>query len=60
VQIAFHEDLPLELHAMPPGGFRLAVVNGFDLRATLAASKRLKAYFLPTHRVSAIAAAPVL
>jgi hypothetical protein len=33
----FHEDLALELHAMPPGGFRLAVVNGFDLAAACSA-----------------------
>jgi hypothetical protein len=45
VQITFHEDRPPEQHAMPPGGFRLAIVNGFDLPATLAARERLKAYF---------------
>ena len=33
VQITFHEDRAPEEHAMPPGGFRLAIVNGFDLRA---------------------------
>jgi hypothetical protein len=47
VQITFHEDLPPERHSMPPGGFRLAVVNGFDRSATLAARERLKAFFLP-------------
>lgn len=31
VQITFHEDWPLEFHAMPPGGFRLAIINGYDL-----------------------------
>ena len=31
VQITFHEDLPPDRHSMPPGGFRLAVVNAFDL-----------------------------
>ena len=31
---------------MPPGGFRLAIVNGFDLRAAMAARERLKEYFL--------------
>jgi hypothetical protein len=30
---------------MPPGGFRLAIVNGFDLPAALAARERLRAYF---------------
>jgi hypothetical protein len=45
VQITFHENRAPESHAMPPGGFRLAIVNGFDLRAALAARERLKAYF---------------
>jgi hypothetical protein len=45
VQITFHEDRAPELHAMPPGGFRLAIVNGFDLPAALAARERLRAYF---------------
>ncbi len=42
IQITFHQDKPPEVHAMPPGGFRLAVVNcwdlnaGFELRETLA------------------------
>jgi hypothetical protein len=31
---------------MPPGGFRLAIVNGFDLDKTLAARARLKEFFL--------------
>jgi hypothetical protein len=45
VQITFHEDRAPEWHAMPPGGFRLAIVNGFDLPAALAARERLKAHF---------------
>jgi hypothetical protein len=45
VQITFHEDRPPEQHAMPPGGFRLAIVNGFDLHAALAARQRLREYF---------------
>jgi hypothetical protein len=45
VQITFHEDLPPERHSMPPGGFRLAVINGFDLATAFAARDRLKAYF---------------
>jgi hypothetical protein len=47
VQITFHEDWAPEAHAMPPGGFRLAIVNGFDLRAAMAARERLRQYFLP-------------
>ena len=46
VQITFHEDLPPERHSMPPGGFRLAVVNAVDLAAAFAARERLKAFFL--------------
>ena len=45
-QITFHEDWAPEQHAMPPGGFRLAIVNGFDLRAACAARERLKEHFL--------------
>jgi hypothetical protein len=47
MQITFHENLAPEQHAMPPGGFRLAIVNGFDLRAALAGRERLREYFLP-------------
>ncbi|HLN38383.1 MAG TPA: hypothetical protein VK337_11410 [Xanthobacteraceae bacterium] len=46
VQISFHENWEPERHAMPPGGFRLAIVNGFDLGKALAARERLKEYFL--------------
>jgi len=31
VQITFHADVPVEQHAMPPGGFRLAIINCRDL-----------------------------
>jgi len=47
VQITFHENRAPEGHAMPPGGFRLAIVNGFDLRAAMAGRERLREYFLP-------------
>jgi hypothetical protein len=46
VQITFHQDRAVDAHAMPPGGFRLAIVNGFDLPAALAARERLKEFFL--------------
>ncbi len=46
VQITFREDVAPERHAMPPGGFRLAIVNGFDLAAAFAARDRLRGYFL--------------
>jgi len=50
VQITFHEDRSPESHAMPPGGFRLAIVNGFDLSATLAARVRLEHHFRSQQR----------
>jgi hypothetical protein len=45
VQITFHADLPAEQHAMPPGGFRLAIVNGSDLNAGLQAREDLALAF---------------
>ncbi len=33
VQITFHPEKPPEQHSMPPGGFRLAIVNCWDLEA---------------------------
>jgi hypothetical protein len=55
VQITFHEDVPPERHAMPPGGFRLAIVNGFDLEAARAARDLLKFHFLPLTRPRSLA-----
>jgi hypothetical protein len=46
VQITFHADKPPHEHAMPPGGFRLAIVNCFDLAAGRRAREKLRAYFL--------------
>ncbi|HXD13316.1 MAG TPA: hypothetical protein VNU65_03990 [Xanthobacteraceae bacterium] len=45
VQITFREDWAPDRHAMPPGGFRLAIVNGVDLPGALAARERLKRHF---------------
>jgi hypothetical protein len=41
LQITFHESLPPQNHAMPPGGFRLAVINATELPAAMAARRRL-------------------
>jgi hypothetical protein len=46
VQITFHEDKHPALHAMPPGGFRLAIVNAHSLQAGMAARDLLRAALL--------------
>ena len=35
LQITFHEELPPGRHAMPPGGFRVAIVNCWDRAAAM-------------------------
>jgi hypothetical protein len=45
VQVTFHEDRRAAAHAMPPGGFRLAVVNCWDLAAGEQVRRRLAALF---------------
>ena len=46
VQITFHEGRPAAAHPMPPGGFRLAIVNCLDLEAGRAARATLAPAFL--------------
>ncbi len=46
VQITFHQDRDPESHAMPPGGFRLAIVNCFDLDVGRQAREMLREFFL--------------
>lgn len=45
VQITFHECLAPEKHAMPPGGFRVAIVNCWDLAAGNKARTLLRTHF---------------
>lgn len=45
LQVTFHELQADELHAMPPGGFRLGIINCTNLEAGLAARKELAACF---------------
>jgi hypothetical protein len=45
VQITFHADRPAAAHAMPPGGFRLAIVNCLELEAGRAALAPLAEFF---------------
>src|SRR5262245_12478960 len=46
VQITFHEDKDPSGLAMPPGGFRLAVVNAWSLAGGLAGREFLRMHFL--------------
>ena len=45
VQVTFHPELAPELHAMPPGGFRLAIINCWDLEVGLRAREDLALTF---------------
>jgi hypothetical protein len=45
LQITFHETKPGEEHPMPPGGFRLGIVNCWDLQAGFAARHELATLF---------------
>ena len=47
VQITFHEDKAPEHHAMPPGGFRLAIVNALSLEAGQVARETLRQVLVP-------------
>jgi hypothetical protein len=59
VQITFHDDRPPESHAMPPGGFRLAIVNSWDLQAGCAVRDRLAVLFWSAQRLGTTQAVPV-
>jgi hypothetical protein len=48
IQITFEDDKPPGSHAMPPGGFRLAIVNCWDLTAGKAVRRTLKGMFSPS------------
>ena len=51
VQITFHEDRPPSWHSMPPGGFRLAIVNSWDLETGIRARERLALNFWSTQQL---------
>jgi len=46
VQVTFHEDRAAEAHAMPPGGFRVALVNASDLDAGRRGRDSLREWFV--------------
>jgi hypothetical protein len=45
LQLTFHEARSLDDHPMPPGGFRLTIVNGTDLEACFEARRLLARHF---------------
>jgi hypothetical protein len=49
IQITFHEDWEPDRHAMPPGGFRLAIVNCHDLDIGRAVRERLRQALMQPH-----------
>jgi hypothetical protein len=51
IQITFHEDRPPSAHSMPPGGFRLAIVNCWDRQAGIAVRERLALSFWSTQQL---------
>ncbi|MBZ8132102.1 hypothetical protein [Afifella sp. IM 167] len=51
VQVTFHEDRPPSWHSMPPGGFRLAIVNTWDLEAGRRAREKLALSFWSTQQL---------
>jgi hypothetical protein len=53
IQITFHEDHEPESHSMPPGGFRVALVNAWDLDAGSRARQRLAKWFEGDGRITA-------
>jgi len=52
VQVTFHQDRPPSWHAMPPGGFRLAIVNCWDLEAGMRAREKLALSFWSTQQLA--------
>lgn len=51
VQVTFHQDRPPSWHSMPPGGFRLAIVNTWDLDTGIRARERLALSFWSTQQL---------
>lgn len=49
LQITFHETKPPREHSMPPGGFRVGLINTHDLAAGIAARRELAKAFPAEH-----------
>jgi hypothetical protein len=48
LQITFHEELAADRHAMPPGGFRVAIINCWNLASGNAVRDQLRVHFEAT------------
>lgn len=51
IQITFHQDRPPAAHSMPPGGFRLAIVNCWSRETGMAVREKLALSFWSTQRL---------
>jgi len=51
IQITFHEDRPPAQHSMPPGGFRLGIVNCSNLEVGFAVREKLALSFWSTQQL---------
>lgn len=51
IQITFHEDRPPSAHSMPPGGFRLAIVNCWDLQTGCDVREKIALSFWSTQQL---------
>jgi hypothetical protein len=51
VQVTFHQDRPPSWHSMPPGGFRLAIVNSHDLALAVSMREKLALSFWSTQQL---------
>lgn len=51
IQITFHEDRPPTAHSMPPGGFRLAIVNCWEREIGVAVREKLALSYWSTQQL---------
>lgn len=52
IQITFHEDRPPSAHSMPPGGFRLAIVNCWERQIGVRVREQLALSFWSTQQLA--------
>ncbi len=52
IQITFHEDRPPAAHSMPPGGFRLAIVNCWEREIGVRVREKLALSFWSTQQLA--------